>query len=143
MDEFEARLRAFKPRRPGPLPHPPKPRPAVWLLGATAAAVVIVVALGALARRNVAGPGGRNVAALVGRNPALVGRTFSAAARGAVARGGAASAVGVGPTVGSLTPLALSDPAAFDAELNRLSGTLLPDVEQPNRALSALGRNSK
>lgn len=128
MDEFEARLRTFKPRRPGPLPQAPKPRQAVWLLGAAAAAVLAVVALGALA--------GRNFAALVGWN-------FSSAAPGVVARRDAASAVGAGPTVGSLTPLALSDPAALDAELNRLAATLLPDVDQPNHALSALGRNSK
>jgi hypothetical protein len=109
MDEFEARLRAFRPRRPGPLPAPSKARPVLWILGGAAAAAIAMFAV----------------------------RDFGAARRVLPVPD---PRVLHGPTVGALTALALSDPAALDAELTRLSQTLLPDVKQPNRALSALGR---
>ena len=113
MEEFEARLRAFKPRQPGPLPRPSSARPVMWLLVAAAAAAAVALGVRGLDTQR-----------------AFVGRTVGNAGRAA-------------PTVGSLTPLALSDPAALDAALDRMSRTLLPDVELPNRALSALGRESK
>src|SRR5262249_30676191 len=124
MDEFEARLRTFKPRKPGPLPHTATPRRAGWLLAA--AAVVAAAAAVTLVGRNV---GSSNSGAVQDSGTGVV-RGFSPA-RNAV------------PTVGSLTSLALNDPAALDAELNRMSQALLPDVEQPDHALSALGRNSQ
>ena len=125
MDEFEARLREFTPRRPGPLPRPSKARPAVWLAGAiAAAAVAVVIVVG----RNV-GSRGQTVAAQDAGSAAGVGRDFSPA-RSA-------------PTIGALTPLALNNPSALDAALTRMSQDLFPDVGQPNRALSALGRDSR
>jgi hypothetical protein len=137
MDEFETLLREFKPRRPGPLPRRPKARPALWLLAAAAAAAALLAVVAqdfSPARRAVVE---RDF--LVRRSPAEGGS--SAVSRNEVQ--GFSPARDFAPTIGSLTPLALSDPAAFDAALTRLSQTLLPDVEQPDRALSALGRESK
>ena len=114
MDEFEALLREFRPRRPGPLPKPLKARPMLWLLSVAAAALALVVRNVPLRRGFEGGSHAKHPA-----------QTSEVA------------------TLGALTPLALRDPAALDAVLDRMSQTLLPDVQQPDHALSALGRNSK
>jgi hypothetical protein len=111
----------------------------VWLLGAVAAAAV-AAALATLVGWNSGSALQRGV---VQSSPSgVVKGTSSEVGQGASSEVGQ----GFSPaslTVGSLTSLALSDPKALDAALNRMSQSLLPDVEQPNHALSALGRNSQ
>jgi hypothetical protein len=117
MEEFEARLREFKPRRPAALPERARGSRAWWVGPAVAAGLAAAVAL---AVRD------QPIRSELVRSDATQDSGPATPARNAV------------PTVGSLTALALSDPAALDAALARISRESLPDVGKPGSAFEQL-----
>jgi hypothetical protein len=111
MDELEARLRQFQPRRPRPLPEVEGPRgsrPLVWAaLSGVAAAVVIMVGW---------------------REPTSVLEAPATRARAAAV------------TLGDLSAYAAGDASDLDEILTRTSRALLPDVQRPGGVLHALSK---
>jgi hypothetical protein len=111
MDELEALLRQFQPRRPGPLPDVERPRgsrPLVWAaFSGVAAAVVLMVGW---------------------RGPATVLEQKATRTRAAAV------------TLGDLSAYAASDASDLDEILTRTSRAILPDVSRPGGVLHALSK---
>ena len=111
MDELEALLRQFQPRRPRPLPElmrPRGPRWSVWIAASGLAAAAII-------------------AAIVARDERAPAVETPRVARAVI-------------TLGALNAQGLTSAEDLDGLLTRTSRAVLPDVEQPGGVLQALSK---